>query len=75
MTVRKVAEGAFFVPPYYRTNINSHVPGLVDHGITVDEPEFEEETASELTREVFENVLKQIARPVVIQRASKKKRS
>jgi len=75
MTVKKIAEGAFFVPPFYSKNINSRVPGLVSQCITTDELEREDEITEQtddLTKEEFENILKKIARPVRVQRSSKK---
>jgi hypothetical protein len=43
MKVIRIAEGAFFVPPYFSKNIQANMPGLVNQSIVDEECGFEEE--------------------------------
>ena len=67
MKVQKIADGAFFVPPYFSRNVQTIVPGLVNQGIATEELECKDESLEyedELTKEEFERVLRKIALPL-----------
>ncbi len=66
MTTKQIAEGAFFVTPYYTDNIASHSPGLVNHPTFMDELRHSDDVVTEatgdLTKEMLDEVLRQVAR-------------
>jgi hypothetical protein len=37
MTVQRLSDSAFFVPPYYRRITDSHVPGIINHTLLLDD--------------------------------------
>ena len=37
MTVKQIAEGAFFVTPHFTKNVNSNIPGLIYQSTEVGE--------------------------------------
>ena len=65
MKVEQIAEGAFFVPPHYIPNVESHVPGLINLGVVNDiEIDQDKENEEGLTREAFDHILRRIRRSV-----------
>ncbi len=43
MTIKRISEGAFYVPIYYQKNIESSAPGLINQPIANEECEYDDE--------------------------------
>jgi hypothetical protein len=43
MTIKRISEGAFYVPIYYQKNVESCAPGLINQPIANEECEYDDE--------------------------------
>jgi hypothetical protein len=77
--IKKIAEGAYFVPSYSIPNVQSHIPGTMNYGIvssgTSEEDAIIPEDTDVLTQEGFEEILKRVSRPDEVRRVAGKNRT
>ena len=38
MKIRKIAEGAYYVPTYYMPMVHTYVPGIINQGVSSRDP-------------------------------------
>ena len=64
MKIIKIAEGAFFVPPYYSPMIHSSIPGVINQSVQSAELEKDIANGDSFIQEDAEDFLKKVPAPL-----------